>query len=170
MKTKLCESCHTRFEPHRFCPSQRFCTRECWNRCYTHPPRPLTKERREYKRKWMYDRRERFSLTGRIYRIKHPEIARLYRQRNRERRNDYNRKWRNNNLVRVGDQQRRSYLKNGERYKIGDYYITKLLQTGTTLQSNDFPPEIVELKRKQIRLLRAIRKTKNPCTLNKSAA
>ncbi len=46
-----------------------------------------------------------------------------------------------------------------------------LLGHEDSLTAKDFPPEIVELKRKQIRLLRAIKQRKvNTCTLNTSAA
>ena len=44
---------------------------------------------------------------------------------------------------------------------LSDGYVRKLLRQGTILKDRDFPPEIVELQRQKIRLLRDIRKAKN---------
>lgn len=43
------------------------------------------------------------------------------------------------------------------RERLTDTYIKELLKEGTCLKSDDFPPEIVETKRQQIRLLRAVK-------------
>lgn len=46
------------------------------------------------------------------------------------------------------------------RDELTDAYVRAILANKSTLCINDFPPEIVEIKRQQIRLLRAIRKPK----------
>ncbi len=59
------------------------------------------------------------------------------------------------------------YLRNYGHWRkrtrlLSDWYIKRLLvgHSNVGLSSKDFPPEIVEIKRQQIRLLRAIRKPK----------
>ncbi len=47
---------------------------------------------------------------------------------------------------------------------LSNCYIRSVLANGTFLSAKDFPPEIVEIKRKHITALRLIRKKQTKCT------
>ena len=71
----------------------------------------------------------------------------------RERRLEYGRRYRAKNRERIR-------AKDRERIEsLSDSYVREILRKGTSLSAKDFPPEVVELQRNRIRLLRAIRKT-----------
>jgi hypothetical protein len=107
-----------------------------------------TEYQREYRKRNNARRRPRLA-----------EYQREYRKRHRARMNELQRERRKRNPARIAEQARQK--NNRARDRLTDYYVRHLLQMKSCLKCRDFPPEIVEVKREHLRLLRAIRKQTN---------
>jgi hypothetical protein len=62
----------------------------------------------------------------------------------------------NNNKEKVSNRYRTNWNKMKEN--LGDSYVKSLLTGNTTIKRADIPPELIEIKRKQVLLLRQIKK------------
>ncbi len=115
---------------------------------------------RDYQRKYAKEKAQRILELQRVRWKKRTQAKRVaHRQRSRIYRAQY--------LSRIISKLTDAYIR-GLLYRDDPNWRKK---RESFLRINDFPPEIVEIKRKQIRLLRAIKQRKvNTCTLNTSAA
>ncbi len=154
----VCRACGSE-SPNNINGTKKFCSKSCFRKAF----RP---HKNAWNRAWYKLNRERLLLWQRTYYADTRGIyQRRYYEKNRARHLTLSKLWSEKNwdTLRVKNKRKVDEL--------ADDYVKSILKLGCILRREDFPPEIVELKRKQIRLLRAIKQRKvNTCTLNTSAA
>ncbi len=182
--TIVCQVCRNE-SPNNINGTKKFCSKSCFRKAF----RP---HKNEWSRAWYKLNRERLLLWQRTYYANtRGKYQRGYYEKNRKRHLARAKLWRKNNVAKQQSVSRSYYLLNQGSIRdqaklwrnnhielihdriasLDGIYVRGLLQKHSFLRKRDFPPEIVELKRKQIRLLRAIKQRKvNTCTLNTSAA
>jgi hypothetical protein len=110
-------------------------------------------EWREYWGKYRDENRDKINAIQKKYYQNKEEIREYqgkYREKNKEEIREYQGKYRDENRDKIREKDKNIIE------KIGDQYVKRLIYDSTGLKSDQAPPELIELKREQIKLHRKI--------------
>ena len=190
MSAKTAPKSTRRMDDHGGCPTKACCLSEVEAKAKrlerARQWKADNKERhRACKRKWARENREKVRQQDLRYAAKHPgavsERNRNYYKKNAAKIKDAAKKWATENKSRMNARTKKWRLKNPEKVKAyqqsipkeklrargnertaraADGYVKRLLVHGTNLETSDIPQELVELKRKHLKIHRQLKTTK----------
>lgn len=130
MENKInCENCGEEFEPHKFKPSQRFCSKKCCAEKYHQENRKEILEKQKIYRlenqeqikemKKKYHQANKVTIIEKVKKWKQENIEKVKRwaEENKERRKELWERWAEENKEILKEKDKRNYHENKERYK-----------------------------------------------------
>ncbi len=117
----------------------------------------IDKKRAYYKKRYRTHKKY-FKFHARKYYLKNRDkinkAVKKWRSQNIEKWKKYIKKWNKNNIKKV--RKRRNKWLQKERKECGDGYIKKIIISNSILKYSDIPQQLVEIKKRQIKLRRKL--------------